>query len=65
MTSWIAASAVVVGDVTLAEDVSVWPTAVIRGDVERIVIGYLDRMQCRQCDGRQVLHKGREAQFLN
>jgi carbonic anhydrase/acetyltransferase-like protein (isoleucine patch superfamily) len=30
---------VVIGDVTLADDVSVWPTAVIRGDVESIQIG--------------------------
>jgi carbonic anhydrase/acetyltransferase-like protein (isoleucine patch superfamily) len=36
---WISPSAVVLGDVTLGEDVSVWPTAVIRGDVERIVVG--------------------------
>ncbi len=32
-------SAVVIGDVTLADDVSVWPTAVLRGDVEKITIG--------------------------
>lgn len=32
-------SAVVIGDVTLGDDVSVWPTTVIRGDVERINIG--------------------------
>ncbi|MES2521295.1 MAG: gamma carbonic anhydrase family protein [Gemmatimonadota bacterium] len=27
------------GNVTFGEDVSVWPTAVIRGDVERVLIG--------------------------
>jgi carbonic anhydrase/acetyltransferase-like protein (isoleucine patch superfamily) len=32
-------AAVVIGDVTLAEDSSVWPCAVIRGDVNRIHIG--------------------------
>ena len=32
-------TAVVIGDVTMADDVSVWPTAVIRGDVESIQIG--------------------------
>ena len=32
-------SAVVIGDVVLGEDTSVWPTAVIRGDVNRIRIG--------------------------
>ncbi len=42
---WIAPSAVVVGDVSLADDVSVWPTAVIRGDVERIVIGARSNVQ--------------------
>jgi carbonic anhydrase/acetyltransferase-like protein (isoleucine patch superfamily) len=30
---------VVIGDVTLTDDISVWPTAVIRGDVESIQIG--------------------------
>lgn len=38
-------TAVVVGDVQLAEDTSVWPTAVIRGDVERIVIGARSNVQ--------------------
>ena len=32
-------SAVVIGDVELGEDVSVWPCAVIRGDMHRIRIG--------------------------
>jgi carbonic anhydrase/acetyltransferase-like protein (isoleucine patch superfamily) len=32
-------AAVVTGDVTLGARVSVWPTAVIRGDTDRIVIG--------------------------
>lgn len=51
MRPWIADSAVVLGDVSLGEDVSVWPTAVIRGDVERIVIGARSNVQ----DGA-VLH---------
>lgn len=38
-TAYIHASAVVVGDVTLGAHVSVWPTAVIRGDTDRIIIG--------------------------
>ena len=38
-TAYIHSSAVVVGDVTLGAPVSVWPTAVIRGDTDRIVIG--------------------------
>ena len=32
-------SAVVIGNVTLGEDVSIWPMTVVRGDVERITIG--------------------------
>jgi carbonic anhydrase/acetyltransferase-like protein (isoleucine patch superfamily) len=44
-------TAVVLGDVLLAADTSVWPTAVIRGDVERITIGARSNVQ----DGA-VLH---------
>lgn len=44
-TPFIHPSAVVVGDVHLAEDTSVWPTAVIRGDVERITIGARSNVQ--------------------
>jgi len=32
-------AAVVIGDVSIGDDVSVWPMAVIRGDVEAITIG--------------------------
>lgn len=38
-TAFVAPGAVVIGDVTLAEESSVWPTAVLRGDINRIVIG--------------------------
>src|SRR5687768_6915052 len=38
-TAYIHPAAVVMGDVTLGARVSVWPTAVIRGDTDRIVIG--------------------------
>ena len=44
-------SAVVIGAVTLGDEVSVWPTAVVRGDVESIVIGEGSNVQ----DG-SVLH---------
>lgn len=47
----IDASATVIGDVTLEDDVSVWPSSVIRGDVERIHIGAGSNVQ----DGA-VLH---------
>jgi len=36
---YIDPDAVVIGDVTLGDDVSVWPMAVIRGDVNYITIG--------------------------
>jgi len=38
-TAYIHPAAVVIGDVTLGAHVSVWPTAVIRGDTDRITIG--------------------------
>lgn len=38
-TAFIAPGAVVLGDVTIGENSSVWFGAVIRGDTERIVIG--------------------------
>lgn len=39
MAAWIHETAVVLGNVTLGADVSVWPTAVIRADVDTITIG--------------------------
>ncbi|MCQ8117242.1 gamma carbonic anhydrase family protein [Methylomonas rosea] len=48
---YIDEAAVLIGDVTLGDDVSVWPTTVIRGDVEAITIGYGTNVQ----DGA-VLH---------
>ena len=38
-TAFIHPSAIVLGDVTLGARVSVWPTAVVRGDSDAIVIG--------------------------
>ncbi|MFZ2727568.1 MAG: gamma carbonic anhydrase family protein [Methylococcaceae bacterium] len=48
---YLDASAVVIGDVSLADDVSIWPMAVVRGDVESISIGAGTNVQ----DG-SVLH---------
>ncbi len=42
---YIAPSAVVIGDVSLEEDTSVWFGAVVRGDVERIMIGHGSNVQ--------------------
>lgn len=44
-------SSVVVGDVQLADDVSIWPLVAIRGDVNKVVIGKRSNIQ----DG-SVLH---------
>ena len=38
-TAWVHPTAVIIGNVTLEEDVSVWPGAVLRGDVESIHVG--------------------------
>ena len=38
-TAYVAAQAVVIGDVRLAAHCSVWPTAVLRGDINFIEIG--------------------------
>ena len=38
-SAYVADSAVVIGDVVLGEHASVWPTSVLRGDIEAIRIG--------------------------
>lgn len=38
-SSYIDPNAVVIGDVTIGDNVSIWPTTVLRGDVESITIG--------------------------
>lgn len=43
--AWVHSSAVVIGKVSLATDVSVWPCAVIRGDVKHISIGRRSNVQ--------------------
>ena len=52
--SWIAPNAMVVGDVTLGEDVSVWFGTVIRGDVHKIVIG--DRTSIQDLSMLHITH---------
>ena len=49
--AWVAESAVVIGDVQMAAGSSLWPTAVVRGDLEQISIGAGSNVQ----DGA-VLH---------
>ena len=45
MPVFIHESAIVLGNVTLGEDASVWPTAVVRGDLEAISIGARTNIQ--------------------
>lgn len=42
---WVDPTAVVIGDVVLEEGVSVWPNAVLRGDVQQIRAGRLTNLQ--------------------
>jgi carbonic anhydrase/acetyltransferase-like protein (isoleucine patch superfamily) len=42
---YVAAGAVVLGDVTIAPDASVWFGAVVRGDTERVAIGRATNVQ--------------------
>ncbi|MGS1090966.1 gamma carbonic anhydrase family protein [Corynebacterium sanguinis] len=44
-SAYIAPEATIIGDVTIGEDVSVWPGAVIRGDVGPIRIGARSNIQ--------------------
>src|SRR5437868_12586419 len=50
-SAWVVPGATVIGDVTLGEESSVWYGAVLRGDINRIVIGPRSNVQ----DG-SVLH---------
>jgi len=43
--AWVHPDAVVIGDVTLGAGVSIWPTAVLRGDYGRIVVGAMGNVQ--------------------
>lgn len=50
-SAWVDPSATIIGEVTIGERSSVWPNAVLRGDVNRITIGRETNVQ----DG-SVLH---------
>ena len=56
---YIDPAAVVIGKVTIGDDSSVWPTAVIRGDVNSITIGARTSIQ----DG-SVLHVSHDGPYL-
>jgi len=57
--AWIDPAAVVIGDVEIGPRSSVWPMAVVRGDVHRIRIGAETNIQ----DG-SVLHVSHDSRFL-
>lgn len=59
-STYIDDSAVVIGDVTLGDNVSIWPTTVVRGDVESITIGDDTNIQ----DG-SVLHVTHYGKFTD
>ena len=44
-SAYVDESAMVIGDVTLGEDVSIWPMAVVRGDIHSIRIGERSNIQ--------------------
>lgn len=44
-TAFVADEATVIGDVTVREDCSVWPSATIRGDNEPVTIGHSTNVQ--------------------
>lgn len=55
--AWVDDTAVIIGDVTLGADSSIWPLAILRGDVNSIVIGERTNIQ----DGSiiHVTHQGK------
>ena len=57
-SAFIDDSAVVIGDVVIGKDSSVWPLTVIRGDVNKIRIGHTTNIQ----DG-SVLHCSHASEF--
>jgi carbonic anhydrase/acetyltransferase-like protein (isoleucine patch superfamily) len=56
---WVDETALVIGDVTLGEDVSVWPMSVLRGDVQAIEIGARTNLQ-DAC----VLHVSHDSEYV-
>ncbi|PCH60776.1 MAG: gamma carbonic anhydrase family protein [Gammaproteobacteria bacterium] len=58
-SAYIDESACVIGNITIDEDVSVWPMAVVRGDVNTITIGTRTNIQ----DGA-ILHVTCDSEFV-
>lgn len=58
-SAWVDPSAVVIGDVRIGAQASVWPGCVIRGDIHRIEIAERSNIQ----DG-SVLHVSHDSRFM-
>lgn len=58
-SAWVDPTALMIGDVTLGPESSVWPMAVVRGDIHRIRIGRATNIQ----DGA-VLHVAHDSRFV-
>lgn len=48
-SSYVHKTAVVIGDVTIGENVSIWPCAVLRGDIAHITVGEGTNIQENAC----------------
>nr|VFK31956.1 MAG: Carbonic anhydrase or acetyltransferase, isoleucine patch superfamily [Candidatus Kentron sp. MB]VFK32411.1 MAG: Carbonic anhydrase or acetyltransferase, isoleucine patch superfamily [Candidatus Kentron sp. MB]VFK76192.1 MAG: Carbonic anhydrase or acetyltransferase, isoleucine patch superfamily [Candidatus Kentron sp. MB] len=59
-TAYVDEKALVIGDVTIGRDASIWPMTVVRGDVNRITIG--ERTNIQDLSMIHVTHRG-GAQF--
>jgi len=59
LDAYIDETAVVIGDVEIGQQASIWPMAVVRGDIHRIRIGAGTNVQ----DG-SVLHVSHDSRFL-
>ncbi|MCU7915809.1 MAG: gamma carbonic anhydrase family protein [Candidatus Thiodiazotropha sp. (ex Gloverina cf. vestifex)] len=57
--AWIDETAVVIGDVSIASQASIWPMCVLRGDVHHIEIGERSNIQ----DG-SILHVSHDSHYL-
>ncbi len=57
-TAWIDPSAIVIGEVEVAAEASIWPLCVVRGDIHSIKIGPRSNIQ----DG-SVVHVTHDSQF--
>ena len=57
-TAYVDETALVIGDVSIADDVSLWPQVVVRGDINSIEIGARTNIQ----DG-SVLHVSHDSEF--